>query len=143
MPLLHRRRGAEHVHVGRAGGVTIEASLDAVAFRFYLGVGEVDFAGNAGDVEATDIANAAVVIGFKVGADRAEAVGKGKGEEVECKKGEGRSMVGDVSKDEGKVSMLLILLQRSLERKMDARTSLRVTISVIEHGGQSKLQAGP
>ena len=61
--------------------------MDAVAFRFDLGVGEVDFGCDTRDVEAAGVADAAVVVGLEVGADGVETVDSGKGEEGEGEEG--------------------------------------------------------
>jgi hypothetical protein len=47
--------------------------LDAVAFVLDLREGQVDFGNNAGDVEALDVADAALLGGLEVGADLGEA----------------------------------------------------------------------
>jgi len=46
--------------------------LDAVALVLDLREGQVDFGDDAGDVEAADIADAALVLGVEVGADLLE-----------------------------------------------------------------------
>jgi len=65
---------AELVDPGSAGCGTIETGLDAVAFVLDLREGQVDFGNDASDVEALDVADAALVSGLEVGADLGEAV---------------------------------------------------------------------
>ena len=88
MPRLYRSRGGELVDVVCAEGGTVQACFDAVAFVFDLGEGEVDFGGDASDVEAAGVADTAMVVGFEVGADWFEAFGVGEGGEGEEGEGE-------------------------------------------------------
>jgi len=57
--------------------------LDAVALVLNLGEGKVDFGDDASDIEALDVANAAVVFGLEVFADGGETLvvtgGEGSG----------------------------------------------------------------
>ena len=70
----HRGRGRELVYVRGAGAGPVEAFLNAVTFVLDLGEGQVDFGDDAGDVEALDVADAALVAGCEVAADGGEPV---------------------------------------------------------------------
>ena len=108
MSLLHRGRTAELVDVISAGCWSVEASSDAVAFGFDFGVGEVDFTGYAGDVEAASVVDAAVVVGLEVGADGGEAIGGCEGQEGEGKEDEGEMHGGRQFDRDGWVLLLLL-----------------------------------
>jgi hypothetical protein len=64
---------AELVDPGSAGRGAIETGLDAVAFVLDLREGQVDFGDDASDIEAFDVADAALLGGLEVGADLGEA----------------------------------------------------------------------
>lgn len=66
---LNRGRGRELVDPSSAGGGPVEAVLDAVTCALHGGEGEVYFGDDAGDVEALDIADAAMVGNVEVSAD--------------------------------------------------------------------------
>jgi len=66
---FHAGGSAEFVDPGGAGGRAIKAGLDAVALVLDFREGQVDLSDDTGDIEASDIANAALVGNFEIGAD--------------------------------------------------------------------------